>query len=447
MKKGTTITSLLFAPVLVLAPACGDDGGGGANTDTAGDTADSGGECVVDEEVPASITEDTTWDCDKILPESTIVTVSNGAVLTVSPGVTVRGKTGSALVVAQGSRLEAAGTKEEPIVFTSSQAEGSRNRGDWGGIVLLGNASTNLQAGVGQAEGLEEQASYGGGTSVDAAHSCGTLKWVRVEFAGFELTMDNELNGIGFYSCGTGTTVEYVQSHMGDDDGLEMFGGGFNAKHLVVTGAGDDAIDSDQGFIGVLQYVFIQQDPNVGNYAFEWSNQDVTQDASPRTKPVVCNVTAVGTGATADTKSSGFKFKEGASGEVHSSIVTNFNKAQIDLTEGPTETQAESGAIVLKNNIFFDNALDGSGELYTIGEGSSFDLRAFVEDAGNTNHVDVDPKLGSIAWGSPDIVPATDSPALGAGVAGPGCEAADYIGAVKDAAGDWTVGWTNYKTN
>jgi hypothetical protein len=193
--------------------------------------------------------------------------------------------------------------------------------------------------------------------------------------------------------------------------------------------------------------VFIQQDPNVGNYAFEWSNQDVTQDASPRTKPVVCNVTAVGTGAAVDTKSSGFKFKEGTSGEVHSSIVMNFNKAQVDLTEGPTEAQAESGAIALKNNIFFDNALDGSGELYTIGEGSSFDLRAFVEDAGNTNHVDVDPKLGSIAWGSPDIVPAADSPALGAGAAGPGCEAADYIGAVKDAAGDWTVGWTNYKTN
>lgn len=443
MKKTTSVTTWLLA--LAIAPACGDDGAG-MGTDTSDDTGDTSGECVVDEEVPASITEDTVWECDKILPESTIVTVSNGAVLTVAPGVTVRGKTGSALVIAQGSRLEAAGTKEEPIVFTSSQAEGSRNRGDWGGIVLLGKASTNLQGGVGQAEGLEEQASYGGGSSVDAAHSCGTLKWLRVEFAGFELTMDNELNGIGFYSCGTGTTVEYVQSHMGDDDGIEMFGGGFDAKHLVVTGAGDDAIDSDQGFIGTLQYVFIQQDPTVGNYAFEWSNQDVTQDATPRSKPVVCNVTAIGTGAGADTKSSGVKLKEGASGEVHSSIFTNFNKAQIDLTEGPTEAQATAGAIALKNNIFFDNALDGS-DVYVISDGSTFDLKGFVEAAANANHVDVDPKLGSIAWGSPDIVPAADSPALGAGAAGGSCEAVDYIGAVKDAAGDWTTGWTNFKPN
>lgn len=445
MKK-TDATLWLFAPALALAPACGDDGGG-MDTDTAGTTGDTGGECVVDEEVPATITEDTTWACDKILPANTLVTVSNNAVLTVSPGVTVRGKTGSALVIAQGSRLEAAGTKDMPIVFTSSQAEGSRGRGDWGGIVLLGKASTNLEGGAGQAEGIEDNATYGGGTSPDAAYSCGTLKWLRVEFAGFELTMDNELNGIGFFSCGTGTTVEYVQSHMGDDDGLEMFGGGFNAKHIVVTGAADDSIDIDQGFTGTLQHVFIHQDPGVGNYAFEWSNQDTNQDATPRTKPIACNVTAIGSGAGTDTKSAGIKLKEGAAAGIHSSIFTNFYKAQVDLTEAPTEAQATAGAIELKNNIFFNNALDGSGGLYVVSDMSTFDLMGFVEDAANNNHINADPKLGSITWGSPNIVPAADSPALGAGAVPSGCEAADYIGAVKDMAGDWTVGWTNYASN
>src|SRR5690606_6823908 len=141
--KPTAMFPCLLVTTLALAAGC--EGGGGVDSDTAGsdsagETGESAGDCVENEEVPASITEDTRWACDKLLPADTVVTVSNGAVLTVGPGVTVRGKSGSALVIAQGSRLEAAGTADQPIVFTSSQAEGSRNRGDWGGIVLLGKA-------------------------------------------------------------------------------------------------------------------------------------------------------------------------------------------------------------------------------------------------------------------------------------------------------------------
>lgn len=446
------INSWLLVPSLLLAalPAgCGDAGGdedtassdptGGGTEPTTGEP----GECEENEEISGSIEADATWSCDKIL--SGIVTVKNDAVLTVAPGVTVRGKSGSALVVAQGSRLEAAGTKDAPIVFTSSQAEGMRAPGDWGGIVLLGKASTNFQGGVGQAEGLEEDAAYGGD---DPAYSCGTLKWLRVEFAGFELTTDNELNGITFYSCGTGTTVDYIQSHMGQDDGIEMFGGGFDARHIVITGAQDDSIDVDQGFTGKLQYIFIQQDPDVGNYGFEWSNQDVNLDASPRTTPKVANVTFIGTGAGNDTKSAGVKLKEGTAGEVYNAVFTQSYNAQIELTDAPTEAQADMGAIKIESTAFFQNSLkDGGATPYTVSEGSAFDLAAFVEAAGNNNLVDTDPKLGSMAWGSPDVVPAADSPLLGAGIAAPGFEATDYIGAVKDAAGDWTLGWTNYRPN
>ena len=452
MKKfPARILSLSVLSITLAAPlvGCGDSGGGdedSATTNASGDTEPTGGEpgeCEVNEEISGEIEADTTWTCDKIL--SGIVTVKGDAVLTVAAGVTVRGKSGSALVVAQGSRLEAVGTKDAPIVFTSSQEEGKRAPGDWGGIVLLGKATTNFQDGIGQAEGLSDDATYGGD---DPAYSCGTLKWVRVEFSGFELTTDNELNGITFYSCGTGTVVDYVQAHMGQDDGIEMFGGGFDAKHIVVTGAQDDSLDIDQGFAGKLQYVFIQQDPDVGNYGFEWSNQDVNIDATPRTAPKVANVTFIGTGAGNDTKSAGIKFKEGASGEIYNAVFTQAYNAQVDLTDPATEMQATNGAIKIQNTAFFQNSLkDGGATPYVVSEGSSFDLAAFVEAAANNNHLDTDPQLTSMTWSAPNIVPAAGSPMIGAGAAAPGFEATDFIGAVKDAAGDWTQGWTNFNPN
>ena len=82
-----------------------------------------------------------------------------------------------------------------------------------------------------------------------------------------------------------------------------------------------------------------------------------------------------------------------------------------------------------------------------VATGSTWDLAAFIEAAGNNNHLEVDPQLGSSAWGMANIVPAAGSPALGAGRPVPGHEASDFIGAVKDAGSDWTRGWTTSALN
>lgn len=425
MLKSTARTLL---PLIMLFACSGDDG----TTDTAAETSDtsSNSECMEGMEITSDITADTTWDCNVTL--GAIVTVTNGATLTVTPGVTVSGKSGSALVIAQGSKMMAEGTAEMPIVFTSSQPAGMRNRGNWGGILFLGNAPINLAGGTGLAEGLENNATYGG---TDPAYSCGALKYVRVEFAGFELTTDNELNGITFSGCGTGTTVDYVQVHMGDDDGIEWFGGGMDASHLVLTGIADDSLDIDQGYSGTIEHVFIQQDPAEGNYAFEISNQDTNLDATPRTNPVLSHVTAIGGNGP---KAAAIKLKEGTAGELHNSIVMNFGGAQVDLTETQTEMQAAAGAIKIMNTIFMNNNQSGSG-LYVSSPDSTFDIEAFVEDPANSNMFEVDPMLTAVTWGSPNIVPMAGSPALlGTG---------EHLGAVKDDAGDWTKGWTNYAQN
>lgn len=432
---------------LVAALVACDSGSGNDEGNDEGDSAS--GEEVCDSEISGTIETDTRWTCDHTL--SGIVTFKGGVTLTIDPGVTIKGDSGSALVIGRGSKLVAEGTADAPIVFTSSNPEGSRARGDWGGVVLLGEAPNNLQTGTGAAEGLDaNNPDYQyGGDKTDS--NCGSLKYVRVEFAGFELTKDNELNAITFYSCGTATQVDYVQAHMGADDGIEAFGGNWAGKHIVLSGALDDAFDADQGFTGSMQYVFIHQDPATANYGFEWSNQKDNLDATPRTHPVVSNVTFIGSGTAASpivTTSSALKLKEGSAGEVHNALLTYSYNAAIELTEEATEKVADAGEIAIDNTLLFKNSIvDGGASPYKGSDGSTWDVKGFVEAAANNNLIDVDPKLRSTAWGSPDIAPAADSPVLGAGRPVAGLEATDYLGAVKDEASDWTRGWTNFAVN
>lgn len=433
------------AVALFFVQGCGDDA---MTSESATTTSGPEGEEVCDSEIAGTIESDTVWACGHTL--NGIVTVKNDAKLTVMPGVTIKGLNGSALVVARGSELIAEGTKDEPIVFTSALAEGTRARGDWGGIVLLGSARNNLQTGAGSAEGLDAgdpTYQYGG---TDDASSCGSLKWLRVEYAGFELTKDNELNGITFYSCGSGTTVDYVQSHMGKDDGIEMFGGNWSGKHIVITGALDDSIDADQGYTGTLQHVYIHQEKSTANYALEFSDQKDNFDAEPRTRPVVANLTAIGTAVSEkiDTKSAGIRLKEGAAVEIHNAVFAHFYSAAVELTDPATEAQATAGNSMIHNTLFWKNSVvDDGATPYIVDMTSTFDLKAWVEDAANKNHIDVDPMLGGYEFGAADIAPKTGSPLLGAGAAPSGLDAADYIGAVKDAASDWTQGWTSYAIN
>ncbi len=164
----------------------------------------------------------------------------------------MKGNADTSLVVTTTARLEAVGTAAAPIVFTSNEPVGQRGPGNWGGIVLLGNAPLNVEGGSESIEGFPagaERTVYGG---ADAAHDFGTLKYARVEFAGFELERDNELNALTVGGCGTGTEIDYVQVHLGADDGVEMFGGTADLRHIVITQPDDDGLDWDFGWTGTV---------------------------------------------------------------------------------------------------------------------------------------------------------------------------------------------------
>ena len=368
MKKLIGLPVTLALP-LALTGCPGDDTGTtaaeGTTHDHASDTGGSADEtatggpagCVGPDgprmEVPAAIEGDMTLTCDTVWV-LTGITFVNGGTLTIEPGTTIAGGAGSALVIEKDSQIDARGTEDAPIVMTAITAlDGQAASGDWGGLALLGTAAVNLEGGSGTAEGFAtDPPTYGGD---DDAHSCGTLSYVRVEWAGDEISPGNELNGITFFACGSGTSVDHVQVHMGFDDGIEAFGGAFDASYVVISGAADDSFDLDQGFSGTIDFAFAHQAPTIGNNCLEWSNQGSNFTAPPLTNPTVNNLTCVGSGTGGDS-SNGVTLKEGTQATIHNSIFANITNDGVVLANAATQAQAEGGAISFAGSHFCDTA-------------------------------------------------------------------------------------------
>lgn len=212
------------------------------------------------------------------------VFIPTGVTLTVPAGTVVKGDkaTKATLIVQPGGKLIAEGTASNPVVFTSAQAIGERDRGDWGGIVMLGNAFVN-QTAKPKIEGIQPDQSFGSSLAeaatpaTNATENSGTLKYVRIEYAGIELTPNNETNSLTMGGIGNGTTIEYVQVSFGGDDGFEWFGGTVNGKYLVSHSTWDDDFDTDFGWGGNVQFGLAVRNPffadQSGSNAFESDNQ------------------------------------------------------------------------------------------------------------------------------------------------------------------------------
>jgi len=362
----------------------------------------------------------------------------NETVLTIEPGTTVYGEssTDGMLVVRRNSKLVAEGTADAPIVFTSDKAEGSRSRGDWGGLIINGNAQLNIgdcATDEGEAFGEGGTGWYGG---CDDSDDSGVLRYVRVEFAGTLISPDNELNGIAFQGVGSSTTIDYVQVHMNADDGVEFFGGAAEAKHLVLTGIGDDCLDWTDGWRGKAQFVVGQQYADSANNGIEADNSGDNNDAVPRSNPTLSNLTLLGAPSGGDTASDiGMLLREGTAANISNVIVAGFNDACLDVDHDATFAMVDSGDLTLTNVLLdCDTSFDEEAEDPTL-VGDWF--------SGQTGNSEADPMLGdAFNQSTPDWAPAAGSPALGAGSAPADSffDAADFIGAI--GSDDWTAGWT-----
>jgi hypothetical protein len=287
------------------------------------------------------IIEDVTFTADKRWLLQGGVFIGNDTdetVLTVEPGTTIYGETATKafLVIRRESKIEANGTKDAPIVMTSSKEAGQRARGDWGGLVINGKATINTcpadASGACTAEGEGGTGAYGGDDDTD---NSGTLRYVRVEFAGNPITEDNELNGIAFQGVGSGTTLEYIQVHMADDDGVEFFGGTANFKYVLTTGIADDNLDWTDGWRGKGQFYIAQQYSDDGDQGIEADNNGDANAATPRSNPQLSNLTLVGSPDSSDSDI-GILLREGTGAAIHSAVVVGFNDACLDIDHPET---------------------------------------------------------------------------------------------------------------
>jgi len=254
--------------------------------------------------IPAGdITTNTTWTSNNIYLLNGWVYVKAGATLTIQAGTIIRGDkvNKGALIVEPGATIIANGTASNPIIFTSNQAAGSRDYGDWGGIIILGNAKVNVPGGVATIEG-GVGSTYGGNNDAD---NSGIFRYCRIEFAGIAFSPNNEINGLTMGGVGSGTQIDHVQVSYSGDDAFEWFGGTVNAKYLIALRNWDDDFDTDFGFRGKIQYAVSLRDPNIadvsGSNGFESDNDGSGSSNVPFTKPIFSNVSIFGPKVTSST--------------------------------------------------------------------------------------------------------------------------------------------------
>lgn len=285
-----------------------------------------------EEILQGELTTNKTLEANKVYALSGDYIVKTGATLTIQEGVKIVAMTDDEsvdyILVQQGAKIEAVGTKENPIIMTSDKKES----GAWGGLHICGKAHTNAEGGTGKSE--IGDAAYGGSADND---NSGTLKYVRLENTGYALNSEHEANGVSFYGVGNGTTVEYLQAYNGSDDGFEFFGGSVDVKHMVVTNCSDDSYDWTEGWNGRGQFLVAYQEAEetLGfdcDCLMECDNNGKNFAAAPVACPTLANLTLIGNGG----EKQGVRLRAGTQVKMYNALITGKGKC---LTTETTETE------------------------------------------------------------------------------------------------------------
>jgi hypothetical protein len=283
--------------------------------------------------VQGQITSDRTWTSANNYLLRGRVQVVPPAILTVEAGTAIFGEKATLgfLVIERGAKAFMEGTEAQPIIMTSDQLPGEMASGDWGGLLVCGSAIANC------ADCINGQSCITEGTEVEHCgnndcDSSGRFRYVRVEYAGKEISTNNELNAFTFCSCGVNTRVEYLNAFRGKDDLFEWFGGKMTAKYLVGVGGGDDGLDWQMGFRGLIQFAVIQQWGDNGcDKGIEADNNEFNFDAPCRSNPVIANVTLVNTEQAGGTATRGIHLRRGTDAQIYDSIVIGWKTVGIDI--------------------------------------------------------------------------------------------------------------------
>ncbi|MEO7363231.1 MAG: hypothetical protein ABI120_23055, partial [Gemmatimonadaceae bacterium] len=362
-----------------------------------------------------SIAANRTLTADTLYVIRGFVYVNSGATLTIRAGTKLVGDTtalGSALFILRGAKIDAQGTEAAPIVFTSQRSVTKRSPGDWGGLILVGNARNNRSGNVivegsdGSVVGANSAGViYTGGTN-DADNS-GTLRYVRVEFAGYATLTDAELNSFTFAAVGSGTTLEYLQALAGLDDSFEWFGGTVDGKYLVSYEAGDDHFDTSEGYRGRNQFLISFQSklltprPGAGAVSSDPQGFEVDgcngggctapsganaqssgRDDGLYTGNVFANFTVVGLGELVTVPANGgigMVLRRGTGGTYINGAIVRWARGAISMRDSTTNNRFLVDSLMLRNIYVAEsgtlggNVFDPSGTNF--GQQTAFDAR------------------------------------------------------------------------
>jgi hypothetical protein len=396
--------------------------------------------------------------------------VREGGILRIPAGTIIFGDraTKGTLIIDRGGKIFAEGIPEKPIIFTSKFGPGERDRGDWGGVIILGKAPVN-QSNV-TIEGISPPIEYGGN---DPNDNSGVFKYVRIEFAGVALTPNNEVNSLTLGGVGRGTEIHHVQVSYGGDDGFEWFGGTVDAKYLISYATWDDDFDVDFGYQGRVQFGLAIRDPfgadQSGSNGFECDNDASGSSAEPFTMPVFSNITVLGpidkrgAGRSANYQNA-IHFRRSAGVSLFNSIIAGFPTG-FRVDGSITADHYRNGrAIVAHNVLLIDSGNVANRYKGTAGSTDST-AKAIWETLGADNQTIVDTNLAILAGYSstnrmpffrflegqaqPTFqLPAGSPLATGANfshsrLSGGFFEPVPFRGAISPS-NDWTRGWSHF---
>lgn len=255
------------------------------------------------------------------------VYVESGFTLTIEPGTTVKcesGRTDVFLAVRRGAKINAQGTETSPILFTSDAK--APKPGDWGGILLAGNAKNNKGS---DAEAEVAGLKYGGSDDND---NSGVLSYVIAEYTGAKINGAQEFNGITFYSVGKGTTINNIVVKNGADDGVEFFGGNVNVQNILCVNIKDDMFDFTDGFSGELDNLFGVREQNFTDATedprgIEGDSNGKNNEAQPISMPTLKNVTILNACSKQELKA-GAEIRRGAKVTIANALFAAYGNAE-----------------------------------------------------------------------------------------------------------------------
>ncbi|MEK6493755.1 hypothetical protein [Myroides odoratimimus] len=326
--------SIALVTLTLASCSSSDDNNGGGTTDpgttTPGINGDKlGGELKKGDKL--------NLEANKTYKLTSKLIVNDGATLNIPEGVKIIGEGGTSayIAVGQGGKIYVEGKQNNPVVMTGAE----KSRGNWGGLVICGKAPINKSE---TATAEVSDLTYGG---KEANDNSGSIKYLRIEYAGANYNTEKEFNGLSLFGVGSGTVIQYVQAHEGSDDGFEWFGGTVSAQYLVSSNNDDDQFDWTEGWNGQENKAWFSKQSGTADKGFEADNNSKNRAANPYSNPTITGITLL---PAVDGEGTAMKLREGTKGKLNDVVIGNYATA-FDVEHDETINNVNDGSLLLTN--------------------------------------------------------------------------------------------------